>query len=212
MAETAVNVVIDKLIPLLSDEVKLLGGVHTEIASIKEQLGLIKAYIKDADARAERADTSSLVKEWVRQVREVAYRIEDVVDENLFKVARRGPKHGLVGAVTRIGQLLRTLVPRHAVASEIVHIRESLKRLHEGKVTFGFSPSAPEAKDVSRYAEMSARQKVPVGARFVDDDQLVGVDKIKQKLMGWLSNRETRRTVISVVGEGGLGKNVTLQN
>ena len=44
-----------------------------------------------------------------------------------------------------------------------------------------------------------------MGAHFLADDELVGIDDIKNKLTDWLLSGETRRTVIAVVGEGELG-------
>ena len=44
-----------------------------------------------------------------------------------------------------------------------------------------------------------------MGAHFLKDDELVGVQETKNLLTHWLLSGESRRTVISVVGEGGLG-------
>ena len=44
-----------------------------------------------------------------------------------------------------------------------------------------------------------------MGAHFAKDDELVGIEETKNLLTHWLLNGESRRTVISVVGEGGLG-------
>ena len=56
MAEIAVNIVIDKLLPLLDEEARLLGGVHTQVEDIKTELLYIQAFLKDADAKGEKED------------------------------------------------------------------------------------------------------------------------------------------------------------
>ena len=38
MAETVVNIVIKKLLPLLDEEARLLGGVHTQAGDIKTEM------------------------------------------------------------------------------------------------------------------------------------------------------------------------------
>ena len=53
MAETAVGLVIDKLIPLLTEEAYLLRGVHKQVEEIRCDLEYILAFLKDADARAQ---------------------------------------------------------------------------------------------------------------------------------------------------------------
>ena len=68
MAEIAVNLLIDKLIPLLRDEVNLLRDVRSQVRSAIEQLQLIRAYLKDADAKAEAEKSNNLLKEWVTQM------------------------------------------------------------------------------------------------------------------------------------------------
>ncbi|KAE8735488.1 hypothetical protein F3Y22_tig00000340pilonHSYRG00481 [Hibiscus syriacus] len=44
------------------------------------------------------------------------------------------------------------------------------------------------------------------------DDDLVGIKKARHELLGWLMAEEPRRTVISVVGMGGSGKNTLVAN
>ena len=82
MAEIAVTVVIDRLLSLLTEEARLLSGVHTEVEDIKRELLYIQAFLKDVDAKAEKGDTVSHgLKAWVQELRETAYSIEDLFDE-----------------------------------------------------------------------------------------------------------------------------------
>ena len=93
MAQVAVANLIVNLIPLLKDEVMLLRDVRVKVEAVNTELLLIQAYLKDADAKAEMAGTSShAVKEWVKQLREAAFRIEDAVDMYMFKVAPKRPQ------------------------------------------------------------------------------------------------------------------------
>ncbi|XP_027337457.1 disease resistance protein RPM1-like [Abrus precatorius] len=201
MAEIAVNLVIDKLIPLLGDEVNLLRGVPNQLESVKGQLQMIRAYLKDADAKAEMGKTNLSVKEWIMQMRQVSYRIEDVIDEYLLQVHNKLQDNcGVASVVCKICDLLRSVMSRHKIASQIDEIRESIERLSREKETFGFNPSALEPR-----SDITTLHYLRQGALFVEDDQLVGIDHIKQVLSSWLSEKGSR-TVISVVGEGGHGK------
>ncbi|KAJ1390362.1 Virus X resistance protein-like, coiled-coil domain [Sesbania bispinosa] len=89
MAEIAVNLVINKLMLLLKDGVYLVRDVRIQLMLVKDQLRLIQAYLRDADAKAEMEKTSNLMKEWVAQIREVSYCIEDVFDEYLLQVENK---------------------------------------------------------------------------------------------------------------------------
>ena len=89
MAEGVVSPLIDKLISLLSGEATLLQDIHEEVADIKDELESIQSFLKDADARAAaEEDISEGVKTWVKQVREVAFRIDVFMDEYLLHVAQ----------------------------------------------------------------------------------------------------------------------------
>ena len=62
MAESVVSLVIQNLAPLLITEVKLLQGIHEEVTSIKHEMEMIQSFLKDADIRAEKDDTSNVAK------------------------------------------------------------------------------------------------------------------------------------------------------
>ena len=59
-----------------------------KVAEIKYELEYIQAFIKDGDAMAEKEDRSNVVKLWVKQVLEVAERMEDVLEQYKFRVAQ----------------------------------------------------------------------------------------------------------------------------
>ncbi|CAL5347913.1 unnamed protein product [Camellia sinensis] len=89
MAERAVISTIQYLGPLLANEIELLRGVRKEMVSIKAKLERIHSFLKDAESRAETGDEG--VKIWVKQVRQVAYRIQDVIDEHILLVLPKQP-------------------------------------------------------------------------------------------------------------------------
>ncbi|XP_044473266.1 disease resistance protein RPM1-like [Mangifera indica] len=94
MAEAAVNSVIRTLSGLLLQEIQLLGSVKQGIENITRELESIKSLLKDADKRAaqeeeeEGAGSNEGVKTWVKQLKEEAFQIEDVMDMYTMKVAR----------------------------------------------------------------------------------------------------------------------------
>ncbi|KAK7299897.1 hypothetical protein RJT34_10726 [Clitoria ternatea] len=202
MAETAVGVVTDKLIPLLSGEVSLLKGVHSQVEWVKDELLLMQAFLKDADAKAENStQPNHAVKAWVTQLREVAFRIEDVVDLYLLKVAkRRHHAHHPLGFVVNICFCIKSIIPRHEISSDIDEIKGAIKRLTEAKETLGLSPNTPTESGPN------VPHGLRMGAHFIDEEELVGVDKTRRELTDRLLNGESKRSVIAVVGEGGLGK------
>ncbi|XP_059440117.1 putative disease resistance protein At1g50180 [Corylus avellana] len=115
MAEIAVTLLIDKLVQLLVQEAKLLNGVHREVVGISDELESIKCFMKDVDARAKKGgDLQDGMKVWVKQVREAAFHIEDVLDEYILHVAQHHHQHGFVAFLHKIGWLLKKLKPQYS--------------------------------------------------------------------------------------------------
>ena len=54
MAESAISLVIQNLIPLLVQEAKLLKGVHEEVTSLRREMEMIQSFLRDVDIKAEK--------------------------------------------------------------------------------------------------------------------------------------------------------------
>ncbi|PNX74911.1 disease resistance protein rpm1-like [Trifolium pratense] len=92
MAEIAVSLVIDQLIPLLWEEAKLFKGIHKEFADIKDELESIQAFLKDADKRA--AAEGENTNEGVKTVRTFVGRLLQILeleedDEHIAQIPKR---------------------------------------------------------------------------------------------------------------------------
>ena len=85
------------------------------------------------------------------------------------------------------------------ITSEIRHINDVIATLDKRKETLGLNQTGAESSH-SR-AENDLRR----GALFAEDAELVGIDINRKKLKSLLLDEGCRRTVIAVVGTGGLG-------
>ncbi|KAF6174575.1 hypothetical protein GIB67_006227 [Kingdonia uniflora] len=72
--ETVVSVVVEKLAELIIQEAVFLSSVKGELEWILEELRQIKCYLKGADAR----EGDENVKNWVNDLRDLAFDVEDV--------------------------------------------------------------------------------------------------------------------------------------
>ncbi|CAL5416994.1 unnamed protein product [Camellia sinensis] len=201
MAERAVISVIQYLGPLLASEVELLRGVRKEMVSIKAELERIHSFLKDAESRAETGDEG--VKIWVKQVRQVAYRIQDVVDEHILFVLPKQP--GLFGSLHKVIRKITKLKPRHEIASQIQDIRTTIREIKEGADRYGFSTSSLSEHSSTRKDNMWRDPRL--ASLFIGDDEVVGIESPKYELISRLVDQnQSQRAVISVVGMGGIGK------
>ncbi|KAG6773238.1 hypothetical protein POTOM_020499 [Populus tomentosa] len=202
MAESAVSLVVDKLLPLLTQEVKLLKGVHDELVGVKDELKVIRAFLKDADSKAEKEDIGGSVKALVNQIREEAYRIEDVIDDYVLHVARR-PDYRC-HLLCRIASLIKTCISRHEIASEIKDIKSSLLDINDRVKRYNFIPSNQGAS--SSNAGRGLMDHHRLSSLFIEEAELVGIESRRDELIRYLVSGDSQRKVIAVVGMGGVGK------
>ncbi|KAA8525580.1 hypothetical protein F0562_007435 [Nyssa sinensis] len=144
MAESAVTFLLNKIAALQREEIKLMTGFWGDVRYIKDELERMRAFLREADAKEE---SDQEIKVWVKQVRDVVYDTEDVLDESTLHL------EGSSSTIT----------------SSTWHERRG-------------------------------------DALLLEEAELVGIDKHKTKLIGFLVDNEHSLKVISVVGMGGMGK------
>ncbi|CAL5354895.1 unnamed protein product [Camellia sinensis] len=130
MATSAVSSVIQYLGPLLAHEVELLKGVRKEMDIIKSELEYIRSFLKDAESKADVGKEGEKI--WVKDVRGVAYRIEDVIDEYiLLHLAKQQPRRCgfIIRYFRKVTHSITRLKQRHEIASQIQDIKTTINEL-----------------------------------------------------------------------------------
>ncbi|CDP19368.1 unnamed protein product [Coffea canephora] len=200
MAESVVGFLINQLSTLLSQEITLLGGLKSDVQFIKDELESMKAFLREAEAK----EDNSQLQVWLKQVREVAYDTEDVLDDFTFRFAR-GYMDGFYGKAGKIYNSIKNLKARHQISLEIKDIRARVGEISEryrryqsqyGTQDRGFSSSGQANPDFDIRAQ----------SLFIEEAQLVGIGKPKAELMSKILDDHSQLKVVSVVGMGGLGK------
>ncbi|XP_059438808.1 disease resistance protein RPM1-like [Corylus avellana] len=199
MTETIVTLVINELVQLITHESKLLRGVHREVVNIRDELESIQCFLQDADKR----DLQDGFKTWVNQVREAAYHIEDVIDEYVFHMAQCRNQQGFIASLHKIGRSLKKLKPRHDIASKIQDIKISVREIKERSERYGFNSSEHGS---SSSATSVTWHDPRVGSLFIEEDEVVGIESTRDELVSWMVGGASKRSVLSVVGMGGIGK------
>ena len=213
MAEIAVTVVIDRLLSLLTEEARLLRGFHTEVEDIKRQLLFIQAFLKDADAKAEKGDTITHgLKTWVQELRETAYSIEDLFDEYILHFANRPRPSVIFDFLSKVSCLIANLKPCHKIASKVKDLKLKVGKLHEESSSYGFISSFEQGSGGSSDIINVQWRDPRVKALLIEEAEIVGIESPKGELINWLVEGAAERTVISVVGMGGLGKTTLAKN
>ncbi|XP_078158279.1 disease resistance protein RPP13-like [Carex rostrata] len=198
MAEGIVSFILDKLSDVVVKEYLLIHGVGEQVEKLSDELSWIKAFLKDADMKQ---IVNEMEKLWVKMVRDVAYDIEDVIDNALLS-----KEHPSVFA--RIFEATKTLLGKRkrdpALPNLTVEMNKIVARIQEIN-------ESRERYGINSLGEGSGqRLRLPIRPPVlhqIDDPDVVGFDSDRENVVNQLLDTSNkRRTVISIVGPGGLGK------
>ncbi|XP_023924946.1 disease resistance protein RPM1-like [Quercus suber] len=208
MAESAFSLVIHNLVPLLAQEAKLLKGIHEEVKSIIREIDMIQSFLKDADIRAEKDHMDNVAKTRVKQVREEAYHIEDVIDEYILHFAKQ--PHGQRQCfyfLRKVFHIIINLKARHVIASEIQGMKVQNGKLENIKKNGErYGSNVIEQRRSNSDTISNTWHDPRIASLLIEEAKVVGIESYREKLINWLVEGPSNRMVISTFGIGGLGK------
>jgi disease resistance protein RPM1 len=135
MAMIAVQVVLEKLASFVAEETRFLGGVRGGIVELKDDLYSMKSFLQDAE---ERSESDQGLRAWVKQVRDVAYDAEDILEEFMLRFA---PSHGsgFIHFLRNSYRSIRKLSARHRLAVQVQSIKARVKAISERRNAFSLN-------------------------------------------------------------------------
>uniref|UniRef100_A0A5B7BL80 Uncharacterized protein n=1 Tax=Davidia involucrata TaxID=16924 RepID=A0A5B7BL80_DAVIN len=190
MADAVVDFLLENLKQLLLYNVDLISGVKDQIESLYRELSLMKAFLKDSMEKRSEYET---VRELVRQIRDVAYEAEDIIDTFVVNMAMQKAR----SPMRRIVHVFDYSTNLRNVGKEIESIKAKVKEIYDKKM-FGI--------EVLQGGEPSKRGSLQRRAPVVEKDNVVGFDEEAKMVIDRLTKGSEQLEIISVVGMGGLGK------
>ncbi|KAE8731922.1 disease resistance protein RPM1-like isoform 1 [Hibiscus syriacus] len=200
MAESAVQFLLEKLAPLFEKEMQLLRGGREEVAYVRGELERMRAFLRVADALE---DTDEELKVWVKQIRDIAHDMEDILDEYMLLLTHHHGR-GLSSFLHKMSCCIRNMKARYRIASDIQGINSRIRDICDGHRRLRQRFCADEGSNSNSAG--NAWQDRREDALLLDKTDVVGINESKKKLVGWLIDGGTDRRVISLLGMGGLGK------
>ncbi|XP_027152179.1 disease resistance protein RPM1-like [Coffea eugenioides] len=146
----------------------------------------------------------SQLQEWLKQVREVAYDTQDVLDDFTFRFAR-GYMDGFYGKVGKIYNSIKNLKARHQISLEIKDIKARVGEISARHQRYQ-SLYGTQERGFSSSRQVNADFDIRAQSLFIEEARLVGIDKPKAELISKIVDDHSQLKVVSVVGMGGLGK------
>ncbi|KAM5578453.1 putative disease resistance protein RGA4 [Rosa sericea] len=219
MAEALVSFLVQQLgsftFQHVEQHVKLVVNVKKEVATLTLNLEAIQAVLADAERRQVKETN---VRRWLNNLKEVSYKIDDVVDEwstEILKqqVEKQGdnafvPKKKVCFSIPFHcfcnGQV-NQIIFRRDIAERIQELNERLALIHEERKFYKFHHNETEIEQPERLKSFSVVDKSGTFGRDHDKDILVS------QLVSENSQERGGPLVISIVGFGGIGKTTLAQ-
>ncbi|XP_071678544.1 disease resistance protein Pik-2-like [Lolium perenne] len=185
---------------LVGEEYRTLRSVGGQVAELRNELATMNAVLR-MQSDSDDGSVDHFVREWMNQVRELAYDAEDCIHLYIFRVRCRPNDRFFVWS----RRLLSTLFPRRRLAGEIRELRARAVVISERHSRYGLIREAP-----LRSASLAPAPRTMTHALRAtnDPEQFVGISEQAKLLAAKVEKLDDNkeRKVFSVVGFGGLGK------
>ncbi|CAL4986757.1 unnamed protein product [Urochloa decumbens] len=206
----AVKSLVGKLGSLLAQEYTLIRGVRDDIQYINDELASMQAFLNLLKRAPPPGGHDEQRQDWMKQVREVAYDIEDCVDDVSHRLGGEPRGSGIRVYLRRKWYLLRTLYARHCIASEIGNLKARAQHVSERRTRYGVgNPQTGNGSGNSAEAN-GPRDRPAPPPQLIGTMEPVGIEEAMKKLEQWIAkvNRDTGRQLrfLAIVGFGGVGK------
>ncbi|XP_048504341.1 putative disease resistance protein RGA3 [Beta vulgaris subsp. vulgaris] len=193
-------------------EISSWCGVKNDLKKFEQSLRLIKARITDAEKRQEE-ENSAAIKEWLRRLRGVLYRIDDLFDDLYIAQQRKQRTKGDMAKKVRL--LFSSSSPvlfNIELARELKSIRRDLDDIKSDMDGLHLSVCDHRGESRLQMARLMSKRET---TSFVQPDEVVGregdKDAIISMLLDSVLDEQSIPVVIPIVGFGGIGKTTLAQ-
>nr|XP_024934947.2 disease resistance protein RPM1-like [Ziziphus jujuba var. spinosa]XP_024934948.2 disease resistance protein RPM1-like [Ziziphus jujuba var. spinosa]XP_024934950.2 disease resistance protein RPM1-like [Ziziphus jujuba var. spinosa]XP_024934951.2 disease resistance protein RPM1-like [Ziziphus jujuba var. spinosa]XP_048320147.1 disease resistance protein RPM1-like [Ziziphus jujuba var. spinosa]XP_048320148.1 disease resistance protein RPM1-like [Ziziphus jujuba var. spinosa] len=207
MATAGIDILIGRILSLIENEISLYEGVHKEVEKIKHELLTMKSFLEDTKSKG--AHDGEVWKTWVTNLRDMAHDVEEIVDEFNYHLSKQQSSNKFTRTLWKFVDVPKTIWVRSQIAKKLQEIKVTIRETAERHQRYGRlgSETSQVVHSEGITLHTSWVRNHAESSLFMKDDDLVGVEDVKEKLTGLLLNEDQlQRTIISVVGMGGSGK------
>ncbi|WJZ95211.1 hypothetical protein VitviT2T_013998 [Vitis vinifera] len=164
MAESVVGFAVERLAYLLIHKASFLLEVKDQVEQMQTELRRMQCFLEDADAKQEE---DKKVRNWIAEIREVAYDAEDVVENFILHVEKEGKIRGMVRQMD------------FSVGSKIQDIQKKISDLTRSLETYGIKTVRESEASSSRYELQQRRRRTY--PHLIEED-VVGLEENVKEL------------------------------
>ncbi|XP_077212089.1 putative disease resistance protein RGA4 [Tasmannia lanceolata] len=204
MVDAILSVVLEKAFSSILEEFGLLSSVNQELKKLSRTLMTIQDVLNDAE---ERQVKEAAVRNWLRDLKDLAYDADDILDELATKARQREVEdgnqtvHNLLTCFTS-----NPIFYRRKIARKIKEIRERLDEISKER-------DCLRLNEGNEYGQIEIMDR-PQTSSLIDKSSVFGREEDMQKIIELLLSDESRGknvSVVTIVGMGGLGKTTLAQ-
>ncbi|XP_073360795.1 putative disease resistance protein At1g50180 [Aegilops tauschii subsp. strangulata] len=199
MAEAAVTVVLGNLSNLAIQETTFLCAVTLEVALLRAELVRLQAYLKDADSKWRSGN--ALVAVLVKQITDVAYEAQNVIEAADYMEKRNRLKRGFMGAISRYARLPSDLATIRKIGVEIQCVRRKLTEIFASADNLKI-----DLADTVVVVDELPQDFSHMHHNSEDDVVMVGFQNEHNEIVDKLVDSEKMLSAVSIVAMGGAGK------
>jgi hypothetical protein len=209
-SEATMKSLLGKLGGLLAQEYALVRGVRRDVQYINDELACMQAFLRDLSTAPDGQDNR--MKDWMKQIRDMGYDIEDCLDDFSHRLPRDPSNDVKCLFITTKFYELRTWWPRREIASKIADLKVRAQQIGERRSRYGVdnprnhknksSRDRPAAYEIAEH-QLTDRQ-------LIGTKEPMGMKADMKNLEDWLTKSDKmsyeEQAVLSIVGFGGVGK------
>ncbi|XP_020097126.1 disease resistance protein RPM1-like [Ananas comosus] len=183
---------------LLLTRISAMKELLEDISDIKDELESMQSFLQIAERLKQKEESTKI---FIKQTRDLAFDIEDIIDEFTYKL---GEEQG--GVLPIAIKRCRNIKTWHHLSKRLKEIKIKLQNIMERRKRYDTRGMENEARPLIAVGGSKSRAEL---AHFVKEDDIVGIDKYRDLLLGWLKDEDEQQrqhVIISVLGMGGLGK------
>ncbi|GLT32415.1 hypothetical protein SLA2020_070850 [Shorea laevis] len=201
MAETILGPVIEgalsKLASFTAGQIRFAWGLEKELSKLRSSLKLIQHVLQDAEER----QSEVAIRDWLQELKDVAYDMVDVLDEVAYEVLRHHVEtQSQVKRVRNFFSPSNPIAFRFNMANKIKKINESLVKV-KGDAVFNTLLARNERPRVGK--------SQPDTHSFLDSKFESRRDEDVTEIVNLLTEQRSHQcpiSVISLIGMAGIGK------
>ncbi|XP_073055881.1 disease resistance protein RPM1-like [Primulina eburnea] len=207
MAELAISaaasILIELAVPKILEILNVDEDMGKEIESMGNWLEKMKAYV---EANGDHRGTDGMLEVKVKQIREIAFEIEDVLDEIVIHSTDVFHSHKFTQQARKFGHNIRHWFPLRKISEKMANIKRKLEVIKlQAEVL-------PDDSSSSNSASGSGSRTGHRVSPLLLDDEMVGYTNLKETFMSLLTDGGESLVTLAVVGPPGSGKTTFLKN